>query len=76
MIWFDTFVILALAITSTIVTVSDRMSDIDRDTKALEIYLQDRKDHKEHCPDIEWKQPKIKVYKDALASQLPEKCKK
>ena len=54
-------------------TASD-ISDIERDARALEIYLQDRKDHEEHCPHIEWTQPPIETYKDTLKSQLPEGC--
>tara|TARA_R110001592_G_scaffold263701_1_gene529079 strand:+ start:4850 stop:5077 length:228 start_codon:yes stop_codon:yes gene_type:complete len=75
MVWFDAFVILALAITSTIVTVSDNVSDIERDARALEIYIQDRKDHEEHCPSIQWDQPALETYKEKLVSQLPEGCK-
>ena len=37
--------------------------DLKRDMKALELYLQDEKDHKEHCPKIKWEQPNIKIYK-------------
>jgi len=75
MVWFDAFVILALAITSTIVTVSDNVSDIERDSKALELFLQDKKDHKDHCPNLKWDQPTISKYKATLKSHLPEGCK-
>lgn len=54
---------------------TDGLSEIERDTRALEIYLQDRKDHEEHCPQLEWEQPSIEVYKEKLISQLPEECK-
>jgi len=50
--------------------------DLKRDMIALELFLQDKKDHPEHCPKISWKQPKIDVYKKELKSQLPEGCKK
>ena len=50
--------------------------DLKRDMKALELYLQDEKDHKEHCPKIKWEQPNIKIYKKELKSQLPSGCKK
>ena len=50
--------------------------DLKRDMKALELYLQDEKDHKEHCPKIKWEQPNIKIYKKELKSQLPNGCKK
>ena len=51
------------------------LSDIQRDARALELYLQDRHDHQEHCPEIRWEQPKLDVYKEQLQSQLPEECK-
>ena len=54
---------------------SDSSDDLKRDMKALEIYLQDQEDHKEHCPKMKWEQPEIKVYKEKLKSQLPEGCK-
>jgi hypothetical protein len=50
--------------------------DLKRNMKALELYLQDKEDHKKHCPDLKWNQPKLKVYKSKLKSQLPKKCKK
>jgi hypothetical protein len=50
--------------------------ELKRDMIALELFLQDKKDHPEICPEIEWKQPKISVYKKELKSQLPEGCKK
>ena len=51
------------------------LSDIQRDALALELYLQDRKDHDEHCPQIQWEQPTLDTYKEELRSQLPEECK-
>ena len=49
--------------------------DLKRDMIALELYLQDQKDHKEYCPTVQWEQPVISVYKETLKSQLPEGCK-
>ena len=49
--------------------------DLKRDMKALELFLQDKEDHKEHCPKIKWQQPDISVYKKELKSQLPNGCK-
>ena len=49
--------------------------DLKRDMIALELYLQDQKDHKEYCPTVHWEQPAITVYKETLKSQLPEGCK-
>jgi hypothetical protein len=57
-------------------TLAEPMDDLKRDTKALEIFLQDKEDKKTHCPNIKWVQPNISVYKDTLESQLPSECKK
>ena len=54
---------------------SDNMSEVERDAKALELFLQDRHDHEKHCPFRTWEQPDISVYKETLASHLPEGCK-
>ena len=56
--------------------VADPADDLKRDMKALELFLQDKDDHKEHCPKLKWEQPDIEVYKKTLESQLPEECKK
>ena len=56
-------------------TAAPECDDLKRDMKALEIFLQDQEDHKNHCPKIEWEQPDIEVYKKELSSQLPEECK-
>jgi len=55
--------------------VAQECDDLKRDMKALEIFLQDQEDHKNHCPKVEWEQPDIEVYKKELESQLPEGCK-
>ncbi len=54
---------------------SQETDDLKRDMIALELYLQDQKDHKEYCPGTIWKQPHMDVYKKKLKSQLPEGCK-
>tara|TARA_R110002051_G_scaffold322167_2_gene411907 strand:+ start:746 stop:973 length:228 start_codon:yes stop_codon:yes gene_type:complete len=51
------------------------LEGIERDTKALVHYLQDKKDHKEYCPEIDWKQPPLATYKKEPKSYLPEDCK-
>ena len=56
--------------------VAEPTDDLKRDMRALELFLQDKEDHKEHCPKLKWKQPDISVYKKELKSQLPEGCKK
>lgn len=52
------------------------IDDLKRDTKALELFLQDKEDKKEYCPNLKWNQPDISVYKETLQSQLPSNCKK
>jgi len=51
------------------------LKDIERDAKALVYYLQDKKDHQEYCPEIDWKQPPLTTYKKEPKSYLPEECK-
>ena len=58
------------------VSVASDLSDVERDARALELYLQDKKDFKKHCPGLKWDQPKIETYKKELKSQLPAGCKK
>ena len=50
--------------------------DLKRDMIALELFLKDKEDKKEYCPNLKWEQPDISVYKKELKSQLPEGCKK
>lgn len=57
-------------------SLAEPMDDLKRDTKALELFLQDKEDKKEHCPNLKWNQPDISVYKETLQSQLPSNCKK
>ena len=51
------------------------LSDMERDALALELYLQDKQDHKDYCPHIEWNQPPLSTYKETLRSHLPQGCK-
>lgn len=50
--------------------------NLKNDMIALEIYLQDQEDYKAFCPEKDWIQPELEVYKEKLTSQLPEDCKK
>ena len=59
--------------TATSKTVSD-VSDMERSARALELYLQDQKDHEKHCPSKKWDQPALDIYKKTLRSHLPEGC--
>tara|TARA_R100000008_G_scaffold86821_2_gene81865 strand:- start:1796 stop:2023 length:228 start_codon:yes stop_codon:yes gene_type:complete len=52
------------------------MDDLVRNTKALELYLQDQEDHDKYCAAEEWEQPDIDVYKEKLESQLSDFCKR
>ena len=54
---------------------SPECDDLKRDMTALELFLQDKADHKEFCPKLKWEQPDIAIYKEKLKSQLPEGCK-
>ena len=56
--------------------IAEPTDDLKRDMKALELFLQDKEDHKNHCPKLQWNQPDIEVYKKKLKSQLPSNCKK
>ena len=55
--------------------VAQDCDDLKRDMKALELFLQDKKDYEEYCPKLDWEQPSIEIYKLTLKSQLPEECK-
>lgn len=59
--------------TATSKTVTD-LSDLERAAKALELYLQDQQDYQDHCPNKAWEQPSLDIYKETLASHLPEGC--
>lgn len=67
-------ILLFLALTSP--SKEKPIDDLKRDTKALELFLQDKEDKKKYCPRLQWKQPDISVYKKTLKSQLPPGCKK
>ena len=60
----------------SVATAAPECDDLKRDMQALEIFLQDKADHKEYCPKLAWEQPDISVYKKELKSQLPKECKK
>ncbi len=72
--WFDTFILLFFAIAGVAAQGGSGVENIDGNTGALELYLKDKKDHKEHCSKIEWEQPSIEKYKEDLKSYLPEGC--
>lgn len=40
----------------------------------LELFLQDKTDHRIYCPRLVWKQPALATYKKEPKSYLPEKC--
>ena len=51
------------------------LKGLKNDMLCLELYLKDRKDHKEFCPGIKWEQPSLEEYKKDPRSHLPEGCK-
>jgi len=69
---------IAILLMTALIPVGDPKKDIgdlERDTRALEFYLLDKKDHKEFCPEIDWNQPPLDTYKEEPKSYLPEGCK-
>lgn len=52
------------------------MDDLVRNTKALELYLQDKEDYEKYCSHLPWEQPDIDIYKEKLETQLTEQCQK
>jgi len=75
-IYFPSAFILSAFLLAWVAPVTaDEISEMERDTIALEFYLQDKKDHEEYCPSLSWAQPSLEVYKEKLTSQLPEECK-
>ncbi len=65
----------AIALSSKFDQILVDSTELERDARALELYLQDRDDHKNHCPEIEWDQPPLSTYKEQLRSHLPRGCK-
>tara|TARA_Y100000310_G_C20122471_1_gene552090 strand:- start:181 stop:399 length:219 start_codon:yes stop_codon:yes gene_type:complete len=61
---------------SFLTTTANECEDLKKDIIALEFFLQDKKDHKDFCPELKWEQPKPKTYRDKPKSYLPEECKK
>jgi hypothetical protein len=49
--------------------------DLKKDIAGLEMFLQDKSDHKMFCPYIKWVQPQLKEYKKDPKSRLPKDCK-
>jgi len=64
-----------LLFNSPVAKAAPECDDLKRDMIALELFLKDKEEHKEHCPKLKWKQPDISVYKETLKSQLPKGCK-
>ena len=49
--------------------------ELKKSAHALELYLQDKKDYKNYCPQINWDQPPLDEYRKDLRSHLPKGCK-
>jgi|APSaa5957512622_1039677.scaffolds.fasta_scaffold425723_2 hypothetical protein len=73
---FIIIVFLPFLLASTLVSASpvDDLGEMERQSRALELFLQDKVDYKKWCPDLKWDQPEISIYKEKLESQLPEGC--
>ena len=54
---------------------TEQTQELKQEIDALFIFLKDQEDHKLICPDLEWEQPDISVYKEEKKSQLPPECK-
>jgi hypothetical protein len=54
---------------------SNDLTELEISAKALELYLQDKKDYDKYCPFRKWEQPSLSVYKKTLHSHLPKGCK-
>ena len=65
----------AIALSSKFDQILVDSTELERDARALELYLQDRDDHKNYCPQVEWDQPPLSTYKEQLRSHLPRGCK-
>lgn len=59
----------------SLATAAPECDELKRDMKALELFLQDKSDKLEFCPNLKWEQPEIGVYKKELKSHLPGECK-
>jgi hypothetical protein len=51
------------------------LSELERNARTLELYLQDQEDHQTYCPEVQWNQPSLSTYKEQLRSHLPRGCK-
>ena len=65
-----------LLFNSPVAHAAPECDDLKKDMIALELFLQDQDDKEKFCPNLDWAQPDIEVYKKTLKSQLPEECKK
>tara|TARA_Y100000310_G_C20164778_1_gene570869 strand:+ start:24 stop:296 length:273 start_codon:yes stop_codon:yes gene_type:complete len=52
----------------------DKVQNLRDMVSGLELFLQDKLDHKNKCPDVEWEQPPFKEYKKNPKSYLPDAC--
>tara|TARA_R110000823_G_scaffold205865_1_gene336679 strand:+ start:617 stop:850 length:234 start_codon:yes stop_codon:yes gene_type:complete len=53
---------------------AEQAQQLKQEMDVLLVFLKDQEDHKTICPDIEWEQPDISVYKEEKKSQLPPEC--
>ena len=69
-------IIVTLISTPRMPIAQDKLTEIEISALALEIYIQDKKDHDKYCPTKKWSQPALDIYKETLRSHLPKGCKK
>jgi hypothetical protein len=53
----------------------EKAKDLKNGFEALEFFLRDKEDFKNHCPYLEWEQPALEIYKEEPKSYLPAECK-
>ena len=51
-----------------------QVQDMRCSVAALELFLEDKANHAEHCPELEWVQPAFEDYKAEPSSKLPPVC--
>tara|TARA_R110000824_G_scaffold248837_21_gene437871 strand:- start:1288 stop:1578 length:291 start_codon:yes stop_codon:yes gene_type:complete len=52
----------------------DDVRSLKNGVLGLEFFLKDKKYHERVCPNLEWKQPSLEIYKEHPKSYLPEEC--
>ena len=53
----------------------DNVKTLKNRVLGLQFFLQDKKRHKEECPQTKWDQPTLEEYRKNPKSYLPKECK-